>query len=62
MGRNKHIRTLIAGQLRTITRHQRKIAEEIAKPSPNVGYIRSWEREIDNAREKVRKLEERLGK
>jgi hypothetical protein len=62
MGKNKHIRTLIAGQLRTITRHQRKIEEEVAKPSPNVGHIRGWEREIDNARRKVRKLEERLGK
>ena len=62
MGKNKRIRTLIAGQLRTITRHQRKIEEEITKPSPNVGSIRSWEREIDNARKKVRKLEERLEK
>jgi hypothetical protein len=62
MGKNKDTRTLIAGQLRTIARHQRKTEEEIAKPLPNVNHIRSWEREIDTARKKVRKLEERLGK
>jgi len=62
MGKNKHTRTLIAGQLRTIMRHQRKIEEEIAKPSPNLDHIRGWEREIDNARRMVRKLEERLEK
>jgi len=45
MGRNKHIQTLIAGQMRTITRHPRKIEEEITKPFPNAGHIRGWERE-----------------
>jgi hypothetical protein len=60
MGKNKHTRALIAGQLRTLMRHQRKIEQEVAKPSPDLGQIRSWEREIDNAREMVRKLEERL--
>jgi hypothetical protein len=34
MGKNKHIRKVIAGQLRTIARHQRKIEEEIANPPP----------------------------
>jgi hypothetical protein len=62
MGKNKHIRMVIAGQLRTIARHQRKIEEEIAKSSPNAGRVQKWESEIDIARKKVRKLEERLEK
>jgi hypothetical protein len=39
-----------------------KSKEEIAKPAPNPDHIRGWEREIDSARSKVRKLEERLEK
>jgi ubiquinone biosynthesis protein UbiJ len=62
MGKNKLNRTLMAGQLRTIARHQRKIEEEIARSSPNAARIRQWEKEIDNARKVVRRLEKRLGK
>jgi len=61
MGRNKQIRKQIAGQMRTIIKHQEKIQAELRKPVPDLGYIRKWESEIDIARAKVRKLEERLG-
>jgi hypothetical protein len=54
MGANKHIRKVIAGQLKTIERHSKKIEEEIKKASPDFGYIRKWEQEIDTARARVR--------
>jgi hypothetical protein len=60
MGRNKDIRKRIAGLLRTISRHQRKIEEELRKPLPDAGYIRKWEKEIDIARTRMRKFEQRL--
>ena len=60
MGKNKHTRILIAGQLRTVTRHQAKIEAELRKPNPNLESIKGWEKEIDIARSKVRKLEQRL--
>lgn len=60
MGRNKHIRKLIAGQLGTIERHQRKIEAELSKDSPNLRQIRKWEKDIDIARETMRRLEEKL--
>jgi hypothetical protein len=62
MGRNKQLRKRIAGQLRVIAPHQEKIEQELLKPAPDMGFIRKWEREIDIARRKVRKLEERLGR
>jgi predicted nucleic acid-binding Zn-ribbon protein len=62
MGKNKDVRKRIAGQLRTISRHQKKIQDELGKPAPDSGYIRKWEREIDIARKRVRMLEERLGR
>jgi hypothetical protein len=61
-GKNKYVRKLIAGQLRTVSRHQKKIEEELVKLSPNVEYLRKWEREIDAARTKMRQLEKRLEK
>jgi hypothetical protein len=62
MGRNKQLRKRIAGQLRVIAAHRQKIEAELRKPTPDSGYIRKWEREIDIAREAVRKLEELLEK
>ncbi len=62
MGKNKQTRKQIAGQLRTIALHENKIAQELQKPSPDLGLLRKWEREIDSARKKMRKLESRLGK
>jgi len=60
MGRNKHLRKVIAGQLRTIARHERKIETELEKESPNLARIRKWEKDIDIARRTMRRLEEKL--
>jgi len=60
MGRSKHLRKLISGQLRTIERHQRKIETELQKNSPNPARIRKWEKDIDTARETMRRLEEKV--
>ncbi len=62
MGRNKQLRKRMAGQLRVITAHQEKIETELRQPTPDSGYIRKWEREIDIARKTMRKLEEQLEK
>jgi hypothetical protein len=62
MGKSKQLRKRIAGQLRVIAMHQHKIEAELRKPTPDSGYIRKWEREIDIARGAVRKLEEQLEK
>ncbi len=62
MGKNKDLRKRIAGQLRTIGKHQGKIEQELKKPTPDMNLIRKWERDIDIARRAVRKLEERLEK
>ena len=56
------MRKRIAGQCRVIASHQEKIEAELRKPTPDLGYIRKWEREIDMARNNVRKLEEELEK
>ena len=60
MGKNKHIRKLIAGQLRTARIHEDKILAEMEKSAPNLDLVRKWEKEIDNARKRVRDLEKRL--
>ena len=60
MGRNKHLRKLISGQLRTIEGHQKKVEAELQKDSPNLARIRKWEKDIDIARETMRRLEEKL--
>jgi len=62
MGRNKQTRKGIVGQLRTIQRHQEKIEAELRKPLPDAGRLRTWQKEIDIARARVRKLEKRLEK
>jgi len=62
MCKNKNIRKLIAGQLKTIAIHQEKIRQELEKPAPNVESVKKWEKDIDIARKKLRKLEDRLGR
>lgn len=56
------MRKRIAGLIRTVLVHEKKIEAELRKPTPDLGYIRKWEREIDTARNDVRKLEEQLEK
>jgi hypothetical protein len=60
MGRNKHLRKLIAGQLATIAKHEHKIKGELGKEFPNLPRIRKWEKDIDIARRTMRRLEEKL--
>jgi hypothetical protein len=60
MGKNKQLRRRIAGLLRNISRHQARIESELRKTSPNAEWIRGWEREIDTARNDVRRLEKKL--
>jgi len=62
MGKNKQLRKRIAGQLRVIATHEKKIESELRKLAPDMGYIRKWKREIDTARNNMRKLEGQLGK
>jgi hypothetical protein len=62
MGRDTQLRKRIAGQLRVIATHNKKIEAELRRPTPDSGYIRKWDREIDVARKNVRKLTEQLEK
>jgi len=62
MGKNRQLRKRIAGQMRVIVQHEKKIEAELRKPAPDLGYIRKWKREIDTAGNNVRKLEEELEK
>jgi hypothetical protein len=62
MGKGKHNRKVIAGLLKTIGRHQGKIEQELHKAVPDPGLIRKWEKDIDIARRRMRKFEERLEK
>ncbi|MGA2629288.1 MAG: hypothetical protein ABSG54_03660 [Terriglobia bacterium] len=40
--------------------HEKKIESELRKQAPDLGYVRKWKREIDTARNNMRKLEEQL--
>ena len=62
MGKNKQLRKRIAGQLRVISTHEKKIESELRKLSPDMGFIRKWRGEIDIARSSVRRLEQQLEK
>lgn len=62
MGKNKQLRKRMAGQLRVISTHEKKIESEFRKPAPDLGRIRKREREIDTARNNMRKLAEQLEK
>jgi hypothetical protein len=62
MGKNKQLRKRIRGLLGHIAMHEQKVRRELEKAAPNAEAIRGWEREIDIARNPVRKLEERLEK
>jgi len=62
MGKNKQLRKRIAGQLRVIAIHEKKIEGELRRPTPDSGYLRKWHREIDTTRKNMRKLSEQLEK
>ncbi|MCL6642310.1 MAG: hypothetical protein K6T71_03165 [Candidatus Bipolaricaulota bacterium] len=61
MGRRKDLRKKIKGLEEVIRRHQEKIAEEKAKPSPNWRYIAYWEKEILSRERDIERLRKRLG-
>ena len=62
MGRNKQTRKRIAGQQRVIQEHEKKIAEELQKTTPDFRLIRKWEKDIDKAQKLVRELEKKLAR
>jgi molybdate-binding protein len=45
-GGNKDLRKKIRGYELQASEHHRKIAAELAKPQPDYGRIRYWEREL----------------
>ena len=53
MGENKKTRIKLAGWLEHIALHERKIAEELARPQPNMGRVVHWESEIQAAMKAV---------
>jgi hypothetical protein len=62
MGRNKELRKKIAAQRVVAEKHEEKIRREREKPEPDEGVIRTWQREIAAARNKLDSLTRRLRK
>lgn len=60
MGRNKDLRLRIAGQLKVIENHEDKIREERTNRHPDEDAIESWQREIQTAKNRIKKLTRRL--
>jgi len=53
MGENKKTRIKLEGWLERIAIHAGKIAEELAKPGPNMGRVVGWDSEIRTAKRAV---------
>ena len=60
MGENKKNRKVIESLQDHIALHERKIAEELAKPQPNLGVIAHWETEIRAAMKTINRRSKRL--
>jgi hypothetical protein len=60
MGRNRELRKKIASQDEVIRDHEEKIQQERARPQPDEGVIRTWQREIAAARKKIDSYTRRL--
>jgi hypothetical protein len=60
MGRNKNIRNRIGGLERAIAMHEKKIANEEAKPNRNMKRINHWRGEIYGWKKQIERLTERL--
>lgn len=58
---NKKIYKKIEGLQRVIDEHLEKIENELAKDSPNFGRIHHWDAEINAARERIARLQSRIG-
>jgi hypothetical protein len=53
MGENKETRIKLEGGLERIAIHAGKIAEELAKPEPNMGRVVGWDPAIRAAKKAV---------
>jgi len=62
MGRNKDLRTRIAGYERVIAKHEQKIRVELAEENPNELRIAAWQREIRVWKEMIGRLSRRLNR
>ncbi len=62
VGEAKHVRDRIEGLQAQIDKHLRKIAEEVAKPIPNEGYVNHWKKEVKVWQRDIEKLQVRLKK
>lgn len=62
MGRNKNIRKHIAGLQRTMREHELKIEEELRKDYPNRGLIKKWSVEIQNDKDRIVLLKQRMAR
>ena len=60
MGRNKELRKKIAARRKVVEEHEEKVRREQMKPEPDDGLIRTWQREIGAARNKIDLLTCRL--
>ncbi len=61
MTATKDMRQRIAGLEKQIDQHERKIRAERQREQPDVGLINHWESEIRVWRNKVSRLQERMG-
>ena len=60
MGRNKKIKTRIAGLERAIRVHEKKFEVERSNPHSNTRWIQHWRGEIDEWKKQIERLTERL--
>ena len=60
MGRNKELRKKIAALKEVAEKHEEKTRRERMKPEPDEGIIRTWQREVAAARNKIDTLTRRL--
>jgi hypothetical protein len=62
MGGNKKLRKKIAARKAVAEAHEEKIRRERMKAEPDEGLIRTWQREVAAARNKIDSLTRRLKK
>ena len=62
MGRNKTLRQRIATLKRRVRLHEDKKRREWRKQRPDLSLTEHWQTEIDNWKERIRHVEDRLKK
>jgi len=60
VGKNKHLREIIAGNEAQVAIHKQKIADEQVKAQPNLERIDYWEKEIGKFEREIRKYSAKL--